>query len=490
MIGLYFATSGEAQPSLEQLSAEKLSDEPCPLYRFASAQHRPGGVVIIGGVGKEKAASACEHLIEVRGATTVINVGICGALTDDAQPGEVFRVHEVHDGDAILADGPDDAHTCDAGAWSELPARALASLTKPVFESDRRSKLALHSALVDMEGWGVAEACLRHGVRFCLLKGVTDRAGSTGKAEIRENLKWVSSRLAEVVLDGLGRLPRTGVVPLKNLHRFTRVQHTLLSLPLLFAGAWLGTGGKFPSWSVLGLITLAGVGARTVGMSLNRIFDRDLDALNKRTAGRELPSGRMSLGAAWSVAGVGLALYLLACVGLGRICVYLSIVPLVPLTLYSLLKRFTRLCHFGIGLCLAMAPSGAFVAASGSVNPGAEIWLLTLFAFCWVSGFDIIYALLDIESDRQTGVHSLPASLGGAKAQAVAVVVHAVAAVAIGGVWWLGGRSLLAGVALGVAVCAMAVAYVQRIPAGLRFFPTSAIAGIAGSAVPMLGGLG
>lgn len=278
--------------------------------------------------------------------------------------------------------------------------------------------------------------------------------------------------------------------PVKDLHRFTRVEHTLFSLPLLFAGAWLGAAEELPSWRILGLIALAGVGARVFGMSMNRILDRDLDALNKRTAGRELPSGRMSLGSAYSVAGAGLALYLLACAGLGRICLYLSPVPIVPLSVYSLLKRFTDLCHFGIGLCLALAPLGAFVAASGGLGFGPEIALLGLFAFCWISGFDIIYALQDIESDRETGVHSLPVSLGSAKAQIIAAGAHAVAAAAITALWWMGGPSWSAGLALVVAVGAMAMGYVPRIPLPVRFFPMSAIASVAASIVPVLGAYG
>ena len=110
-------------------------------------------------------------------------------------------------------------------------------------------------------------------------------------------------------------------------------------------------------------------------MAMNRIFDRDLDALNKRTAGRELPRGKLSLLHAYSVAATGFVVYMLACAGLGRICLTLSFVPLIPLIGYSLLKRFTCLCHFGIGICLALAPLGAYVAASGGLEFSSEILL-------------------------------------------------------------------------------------------------------------------
>jgi len=487
MIGLVLATEKEALPLIERLQAERIADEPLPVHRFTADGEGPAGVLVIGGVGRGKAAEAAEHLIADRGATTIINVGVCGALADDLEPGELFAVKQVCDGDEVLAEGPATRCPCETEVWPDLPAKRLATLTKPVFEQDRRTRLSQCSDLVDMEGVAVAEACARHRVRCYLIKGVTDMAGPTGKADIKENLDWVSTRLAETVVHGLARLPLVSANPVKDLHRFTRVEHTLFSLPLLFAGAWLGAGGVFPPWRMLGLIALAGVGARVFGMSMNRIFDRDLDALNKRTAGRELPSGRMSLTRAYSVAGAGLALYLLACAGLGRICLYLSPVPIVPLTVYSLLKRFTNLCHFGIGLCLALAPLGAFVAASGGLSFGPEIALLGLFAFCWISGFDIIYALQDIESDRETGVHSLPASLGSSKAQVVAAGAHVAAAAAIVALWWMGGQSWVAGLATVVAMGAMTMGYVPRIPLPVRFFPMSAIASVAASIVPILG---
>ena len=272
-----------------------------------------------------------------------------------------------------------------------------------------------------------------------------------------------------------------------SLLDFTRIEHTLFSLPLLFAGAWLGAGRQMPPLRTLGLVVLAGVGARIVGMSMNRIFDRKLDALNPRTARRELPAGRMSVPAAVMVAVVGLAAYLVACWLLGPLVLKLSPIPAVVLVGYSLLKRFTLLCHFGIGLCLALAPPSAWVAAAGNVQFGADILLLSLFTFCWMSGSDIIYALQDLESDRQTGVHSIPAALGGRRAQFVAAMVHVIALACATALLLVTGGGPAAWAALAVAAGAFVCAYVPAIPPATRFFPILAIAGIAGAAVAMLG---
>jgi len=187
---------------------------------------------------------------------------------------------------------------------------------------------------------------------------------------------------------------------MQKLHSFTKVEHTIFSLPLLFAGAWLGAGGM-PSIRSLLLIALVGLGARTFGMAINRILDKNIDAKNPRTQNRELPSGKLSMGQGAAVAAIGMALYFAGCGLLGSTVLKLSLVPLIPLSLYSLLKRFTPLCHYGIGICLAIAPLGAFVAVTNTIAFTPEVLLLSLFTFCWMSGFDIIYALLDIDFDRE-----------------------------------------------------------------------------------------
>jgi 4-hydroxybenzoate polyprenyltransferase len=189
------------------------------------------------------------------------------------------------------------------------------------------------------------------------------------------------------------------------------------------------------------------------------------------------------------VAVAGLAVYAMACAALGGLCLQLALVPLVPLALYSFLKRFTVLCHFGIGVCMALAPLGAFVAASGTLEFALPVRLLALFAFLWISGFDIIYALQDIDSDRATGVRSLPAAVGSSGAQWVAGGAHLLAAAVLTHLWWLLGRGVIPGTALALALGALALAYWQRLPLRVRFFPVSALAGMAGALVPLLGGL-
>jgi 4-hydroxybenzoate polyprenyltransferase len=278
--------------------------------------------------------------------------------------------------------------------------------------------------------------------------------------------------------------PAAGAL-LPKLLRFTRVEHTLFSLPLLFAGAWLGADGHCPPLRTLALIALVGTGARTFGMAVNRIVDRDLDAENPRTAQRELPAGRLSLWQAYVVAAAGMAAYLLGCAWLGPTVLKLSLVPIVPLALYSFLKRFTSLCHYGIGLCLALAPLGAYVAVTGGLAFSPQVIGLAVFTFGWMSGFDIIYALLDVEFDRAHGVRSLPAAVGPVRAQWIAAMTHLISAAALIRLWY-DGAGMMSGLALLVALGALGAAYWQRLPVSFRFFPVSVIAGMAGALVVLL----
>ena len=271
-----------------------------------------------------------------------------------------------------------------------------------------------------------------------------------------------------------------------HILNFTKIEHTAFSLPLIFTGAWMGGGYRFPSLTVLLLIVLAAVGARVFGMAMNRVLDRHIDRLNPRTANRELPAGKMSLKQALAVAGSGLLAYLAACWILGGWCLVLAPVPLVPLLGYSLLKRFTPLCHFGIGLCLALAPLGAYVAAAGHPRFSGAAILFSGFVFCWLSGADVIYALMDIEHDRKHNIHSLPAWLGMDGALRVAGVTHLVALGILASVVWTLGGGSAAWMVLGVAALFFALMYVPAIPLPKRFFPISTLAGIAGALAPMV----
>jgi len=487
MTGIVAATEDEARRLIELLGARRISDQPFAAYVFDASDGCAGGVIVVSEMGGENAARATEYLIDKHHVTTVINVGICGALSDGAEVGQSYRIAQAVDAQSVFEGAEIRQWTCAFDRWGDLPTGRLATVTEPVFQAERREQLARQADVVDMEGAAVAEVCHRRGVRCYMLKGVSDLANDTGKADIKKNIADVSAKLAEIVVGDLPPKSEPPRATASSLMRFTRIEHTIFSLPLLLSGAWIGADRGWPGLGVIALIILAGIGARCLGMAANRILDRDLDALNERTANRELPAGRMSLRGAYKVAGGGLALYLLACWALGPICLMLSPVPAGALIAYSLLKRFTNLCHFGIGLCLALAPLGAYVAASGTASPNLEITLLALFAFCWISGADIVYGLMDIDSDRTTGVHSIPVSLGPARAQVVAACVHLAGLAAIAGLWVMLGLSTLGGLAVALSGIAFAVGYVQRIPVGSRFFPIFAIAGVSGSLVPLFG---
>jgi len=472
MTGIIAATQGEADEIVALLDAIELCDQPFVTYGFK------GGSIVISGMGPENAARATEYLIDRHAPQMVVNLGICGALSDEMRVGEVYRITAV-----VEESGGETS--CGPGSWGDLPPARLASVSEAVFQADRRAALAARADVVDMEGAAVAAICGARSLPCCMLKGVSDLADHAGKDDIKKNIAAVSATVARAAVAGLQAIGSPTLLAV--VMNFTKIEHTIFSLPLLFSGAWLGAGRHWPGWDVLVLIALAGIGARCLGMAMNRILDRDLDAKNQRTANRELPAGRISPGAAWAIAAAGLGVYLIACWALGPLCLMLSPVPAIPLIAYSLLKRFTNLCHFGIGLCLGLAPLGAFIAASGSLALEGEVILLALFAFCWISGADIVYALMDIDSDRKTGVHSIPASLGAGGAQVVAAVVHIAAIGCLVSLWLALGGGILPCAAVVVSTLALGAGYVQRIPVGVRFFPIFAIAGVAGSLVPLLG---
>ncbi len=223
--------------------------------------------------------------------------------------------------------------------------------------------------------------------------------------------------------------PSTPAGRVRTWASFVRFEHTLFSLPLVLAGIFSVPGPAMSAgrWA---LIAVAAVGARTAAMSLNRIIDRRLDALNPRTRGRELPAGRMSGGEAWALLGGSAAAYLATCVALdpaGLFYLKVAAIPLVVFTAYPYLKRVTSLCHFGVGAGLALAPLAGWAAAHPDLSRPAPAIGLALFALCWVSGFDIINATLDEEFDRAHHVRSLVVSLGRKRALGVSGALHVLA---------------------------------------------------------------
>ena len=188
-----------------------------------------------------------------------------------------------------------------------------------------------------------------------------------------------------------------------------KFSHTIFALPFALSGALLATRG-LPSVSQLLFIVLAMVGARTAAMAMNRLIDADIDAQNPRTATRAIPAGLLSKGAVFVAIILSVALLLWSAAMLNPLCLKLSPIALFFLVLYSYCKRFTALAHVVLGICLAAAPIGAWVALTGTITlPAIVLGLIVLF---WVSAFDILYALQDLEYDRSVGLHSIPVALG------------------------------------------------------------------------------
>lgn len=224
--------------------------------------------------------------------------------------------------------------------------------------------------------------------------------------------------------------------------------HTVFALPFALLAAVLAAGGM-PEPKRLGWILLAMVGARSAAMSFNRIVDRHLDAKNPRTARREIPAGVVSPFAAGVFCVVSAALLVLAAWQLNRLCLYLSPVALAIVLGYSYAKRFTAAAHLVLGLALAIAPVGAWVAVTGSFAlPPVLLGLAVLF---WVAGFDVIYSLQDEEFDRSEGLRSIPARFGAARALGIARLFHGTTLVLLYAVFLAVHGGLLFGAAVVVA---------------------------------------
>ena len=195
---------------------------------------------------------------------------------------------------------------------------------------------------------------------------------------------------------------------------------------MLFAGVFLGSGLDVPG-RLLVLVLVAGVGARTAALALNRIIDRRIDAANPRTAERELPRGVMSVTEARVLAITGTAVYAVAAWAIAPICLALAPIPLAVFIGYPYLKRFTPWCHLGVGLGLAMAPLGGWFAARLNFADVGPPLLLAGFTLGWVAGFDVIYATLDQVHDQAAGIRSLPVRYGRRGALAISRGIHGIA---------------------------------------------------------------
>jgi len=210
---------------------------------------------------------------------------------------------------------------------------------------------------------------------------------------------------------------------------FVRFPHTAFALPFALAAMVVAARGNrgWPGWRTFGLILAAMVCARTCAMAFNRIVDRKFDALNPRTAGRHLPTGQISLISAVTLCVLSGAGLVGASFLLNRLCFYLSPVALLVICFYSLTKRFTHYTHVFLGLALALAPVGAWLAVKGtdvSLLEVCQMVILAVVVVLWLTGFDIIYALQDYEFDRTHGLHSLVVAWGPKNALQAAFLAH------------------------------------------------------------------
>ena len=221
---------------------------------------------------------------------------------------------------------------------------------------------------------------------------------------------------------------------LKTYASFVKLEHTVFSLPLVFAGTLLHTYG-WPRAALVVWILVAAASGRIMAMGLNRLIDAGVDAQNPRTRSRELPRGAMQRREAWMLVIVFGLLYVIAAAAIAPICLWLSPIPILLFIAYPYLKRVTVLSHLGLGLAWSMAPLGGWLAASKSLANLGEIGWLWYFSILWVTGFDIIYATLDEAFDRKAGLRSLPAELGKRRALQIAAVIHAVAFLSLAVLW-------------------------------------------------------
>ncbi len=239
---------------------------------------------------------------------------------------------------------------------------------------------------------------------------------------------------------------------------FVKLPHTVFALPFALVGVTLASRLAPIDVGTVGWVVLAFTSARWVAMAVNRIVDREFDARNPRTAQREIPRGAIQVRDAWLTVVVAAALFVWAAAQLNPLCLYLSPVALLWVCFYSFTKRFTRYAHLVLGLGLAIAPVGGYLAVTGAwSSPWWMLIALTVAVMTWSGGFDVLYALPDIEFDRSQGLHSIPAALGVPRAIMIARVLHAATVLALGATVWVTGGSWLAWA--GVATAAVLLAY-------------------------------
>lgn len=220
-----------------------------------------------------------------------------------------------------------------------------------------------------------------------------------------------------------------GASLLSRYASFVKLPHTLFALPFAGVGAVLAswTHPDHVTWTALIWIAIAFTAARFAAMGFNRIVDRKLDAENPRTRLRELPAGRLTVGQAWASVIVASIVFILCAAQLNPLCGVLAPIALAWIFFYSYTKRFTAWAHYVLGLSLGIAPVGAYLGIAGAWPvPWYALPVVAAAVMFWVAGFDVIYAIQDIEFDRRRGLHSIAARYGPEKALRLARLFHAI----------------------------------------------------------------
>ncbi len=233
-----------------------------------------------------------------------------------------------------------------------------------------------------------------------------------------------------------------------------KFEHTVFALPFAYVAMVLAADG-WPGWPTLLWVTLAMAGARTLAMAVNRLADRFIDAANPRTARRHLPAGLLTPAPVAGAAVAAGALLLLSAYMLNPLCLVLAPLAVVFLVGYSYTKRFTWLSHWILGFTDGIAAAGGWIAVRGAFAP--PVYVLWFALTVWIAGFDLIYACQDVEFDRRTGLHSVPARFGIPAALATARICHVLTIAAFALLGWMMGLGWLYW--LGVAVVAGLLVY-------------------------------
>ena len=240
---------------------------------------------------------------------------------------------------------------------------------------------------------------------------------------------------------------------------FVRFSHSVFALPFALAGALLASRHVSITGPVVGWILVAMVAARSAAMGFNRLVDARIDARNPRTAGRELPRGAMTVGEATLFVAIVSLIFAFAAWQLSPLCLVLSPVALAIVFWYSLAKRYTTWTQLFLGLAMAVAPVGGWLAVGG--RAGWEPWLLALAIGAWVGGFDVLYACQDLEFDRANGLRSIPVRFGVARSLLISRAMHAIAIVCLLALPWV--TPLPDFYLAGVGVVAAMLAYEQSL---------------------------